>query len=45
MNQFWNRVEVLEVDEGDVSPRLSRGGNVWQDIERDGLIIHGRTGP
>ncbi len=37
-----NRVEVLEADEDDVSERLSRGGNVWQDIERDGQIIHGR---
>lgn len=38
-----NRVEVLEADEDDVSARLNRGGNVWQDIERDGLTICGRT--
>ncbi|HEX6947590.1 MAG TPA: hypothetical protein VF246_09590, partial [Acidimicrobiia bacterium] len=38
-----NRVEVLEVDEDDVPARLRSGRNVWQDIERDGLIIHGRA--
>lgn len=37
------RVEVLEVDEDDVPARLRSGRNVWQDIERDGLIIHGRA--
>ena len=37
-----NRVEVLEADEVEVPARLDRGGSVWQDIERDGLIIHGR---
>lgn len=37
-----NRVEVLEADEDDVSERLSRRGSVWQDIERDGLVINGR---
>ncbi|HEX6299608.1 MAG TPA: nucleotidyltransferase domain-containing protein [Acidimicrobiia bacterium] len=36
-----NRVEVLETDEDDVPARLDREGSVWQDIERDGLIIHG----
>jgi predicted nucleotidyltransferase len=36
-----NRVEVLETDEDDVPARLDREGGVWQDIERDGLIIHG----
>jgi predicted nucleotidyltransferase len=36
-----NRVEVLEAEEYEVSARLNREGNVWQDIERDGLIIHG----
>jgi predicted nucleotidyltransferase len=38
-----NRVEVLEVDQNDVPARLDRGGSVWQDIERDGLIIHGAS--
>jgi predicted nucleotidyltransferase len=37
-----NRVEVLEAEEYEVSARLDREGNVWQDIERDGLIVHGR---
>lgn len=36
-----NRVEVLEANEDEVPARLDRGGSVWQDIERDGLIIHG----
>lgn len=38
-----NRVEVLEVDEDEVPARLRSGRSVWQDIERDGLIIHGRS--
>jgi predicted nucleotidyltransferase len=38
-----NRVEVLEVDEDEVPARLRSGRSVWQDIERDGLIIHGRA--
>lgn len=38
-----NRVEVLEVDEDEVPARLRSGSSVWQDIERDGLIIHGRA--
>ena len=36
-----NRVEVLEADEDEVPARLDRGGSVWRDIERDGLIIYG----
>lgn len=38
-----NRVEVLEAYEDEVPARLRSGRNVWQDIERDGLIIHGRA--
>jgi predicted nucleotidyltransferase len=38
-----NRVEVLEADEDDVPARLHSGRSVWQDIEREGLIIHGRA--
>ncbi|HKY46520.1 MAG TPA: nucleotidyltransferase domain-containing protein [Acidimicrobiia bacterium] len=38
-----NRVEVLEADEDGVPARLHSGRNVWQDIERYGLIIHGRA--
>jgi predicted nucleotidyltransferase len=38
-----NRVEVLEASEDEVPARLDRGGSVWQDIERDGLIIHGTS--
>lgn len=38
-----NRVEVLETEEDDVPARLDREGSVWQDIERDALIIHGRS--
>ena len=38
-----NLVEVLEVDEDEVSERLLGAGPVWQDIQRDGLTVHGRT--
>jgi predicted nucleotidyltransferase len=38
-----NRVEVLEAAEDEVPTRIDRGGNVWRDIERDGLIIHGTS--
>lgn len=38
-----NRVEVLEASADEVPARLDRGGSVWQDIERDGLIIHGKA--
>lgn len=37
-----NRVEVLEVGANEVKARLDRGGSVWRDIERDGLVIHGK---
>lgn len=37
-----NRVEILEADEDEMPARLDRGGSVWQDIGRDGLVIHGR---
>lgn len=38
-----NRVEVLEADEDEVPARLDPGGSVWQEIERDGLMIHGSS--
>ena len=38
-----NRVEALEANEDEVAARLDREGSVLQDIERDGLIIHGTS--
>lgn len=37
-----NRVEVLETGEDEVLTRLERGGSVWRDIERDGVLIQGK---
>jgi len=36
-----NRVEVLEVDQDEVTERLDGGRSVWQEIKRNGLIIFG----
>ena len=38
-----NRVEVLEAVEDEMPTRLDRGGSVWRDIERDGLIVVGTS--
>jgi predicted nucleotidyltransferase len=38
-----NRVEVLRANEDEVPARLERGGSIWQDIERDGLLVHGKA--
>jgi len=37
-----NSVEVLEVPEDELPAKLDGGGSVWQEIQRDGLLIHGR---
>lgn len=36
-----NRVEVLEVGSGEVATRLRQRQQVWRDIRRDGLVLHG----
>lgn len=36
-----NRVEVLEVGSDDVAALLSGRRQVWRDIRRDGLVVHG----
>jgi hypothetical protein len=36
-----NRVEVLEVGAGEVAALLSSRRQVWRDIRRDGLVVHG----
>jgi predicted nucleotidyltransferase len=38
-----NEVEVMEVDELDVSSRLRSRRPVWQDIRRDGIVVFGKT--
>jgi hypothetical protein len=36
-----NRVEVLEVASGEVAALLNSRRQVWRDIRRDGLVVHG----
>lgn len=36
-----NRVEVLEVGSDEISARLASRQQVWRDIRRDGLVVHG----
>jgi len=38
-----NEVEVMEVDEFDVSLRLRSRRPVWQDIRREGIVVFGKT--
>ena len=38
-----NPVEVLEVGSVEISARLSSRQLVWNDIHRDGLVVHGRS--
>jgi predicted nucleotidyltransferase len=38
-----NEVEVMEIDELDVSSRLRSRRPVWQDIRRDGVVVFGKT--
>ena len=38
-----NEVEVMEIDECDVSSRLRSRRPVWQDIRRDGVVVFGKT--
>lgn len=36
-----NRVEILEVGEDDAQARLEREDDLWRDIRREGVVIHG----
>lgn len=36
-----NSVEVLEVPEDQIPAKLDGGGSVWQEIQRDALLIYG----
>jgi len=36
-----NQVEVLEVDSDEVTALLRNRRQVWRDIRRDGLVVHG----
>ncbi|MFQ5968628.1 MAG: nucleotidyltransferase domain-containing protein [Acidimicrobiia bacterium] len=36
-----NRVEVLEVGSDEVAARLGSRRQVWREIRRDGLVVHG----
>lgn len=36
-----NRVEVLEVGSDEVAARLRSRQQVWREIQRDGLVVHG----
>lgn len=38
-----NEVEVMEVDEFDVSLRLRSRRPIWQDIRREGIVVFGKT--
>lgn len=37
-----NLVEVLEVDAHEATTKLGGHGQVWNDIRRDGRVVHGR---
>jgi len=38
-----NRVEVLDVDEDEAAVKLSGRAQVWRDIRRDGIVVHGAS--
>lgn len=38
-----NPVEVIETHRAEVSEKLSTKGSLWQDIAREGVVIHGET--
>ena len=38
-----NRVDVLEVGSDEVAASLNARRQVWRDIRRDGLVVHGRS--
>lgn len=38
-----NRVEVLEVGEDEVAVKLSGRAQVWRDVRREGIVVHGAS--
>jgi len=38
-----NRVEVIEIGRSDAIEKLSSGSQLWQDIARDGVVVHGAS--
>jgi len=38
-----NPVEVIETDRAEAMERLSSKRSLWQDIARDGVVVHGAT--
>ena len=38
-----NRVEILEVGEGEVAVKLSGRAQVWRDVRREGIEVHGAS--
>lgn len=38
-----NHVEVLEVDDGEVARLLRSRRQLWLDVQRDGVVVHGRS--
>ncbi len=38
-----NRVEILEVGEVEVAKKLSGRAQVWRDVQREGIVVHGAS--
>ena len=38
-----NPVEVIETDRSEATEKLSSSRSLWQDIARDGVVVHGAT--
>ncbi len=38
-----NAVEVLEIGSEEIAARLASRQSVWQDIRREGIVVHGRS--
>ena len=38
-----NRIEVLEVPLEEATPKLRGRTQLWRDIQRDGIVVYGRT--
>lgn len=38
-----NTVEVIEIDRAEASAKLASTSSLWQDIAREGIVVHGAT--
>jgi hypothetical protein len=38
-----NQVEILEVGEDECAVKLSGRAQVWRDIRREGIVVHGAS--